>query len=147
KMSSNSNGSSKAQDARQSGNFVYVAAAIAALAGLLFGYDTGVISGAILFIRTQFHLDPVQEGLVVSGVLFGATLSSMLSGRLTDVFGRKRLILTISAIFTVGSLITAMANSLDALVLGRVLLGLAIGIASYTAPLYISEVSPPQIRG
>ena len=146
-MSSSSNGSSKAQDARQSGNFVYVAAAIAALAGLLFGYDTGVISGAILFIRPQFHLDPVQEGLVMSGVLFGATVSSILSGRLTDLFGRKRVILIISLIFTVGSLITAVANTMEALVCGRVLLGLAIGIASYTAPLYISEVSPPNIRG
>jgi sugar porter (SP) family MFS transporter len=127
--------------------FVYVVAAIAALAGLLFGYDTGVISGALLFIRPQFNLGAAEEGMVVSGVLFGATLSAMLSGRLTDVFGRKRLIQVISVIFAIGSIICAMANSVAILVAGRVLLGLAIGVASYTAPLYISEVSPPSIRG
>jgi sugar porter (SP) family MFS transporter len=127
--------------------FVYVVAGIAALCGLLFGYDTGVISGALLFIQSQFSLGPAEEGLVVSGVLFGATLSAVLSGRLTDVFGRKRLIIVISVIFTVGSIVCAMANSLMVLVAGRVILGLAIGVASYTAPLYIGEVSPPSIRG
>lgn len=127
--------------------FVYVVAAIAALAGLLFGYDTGVISGALLFIRPQFNLGPAEEGMVVSGVLFGATLSAILSGRLTDVFGRKRVILVISVIFAIGSIVSALANSVALLVAGRVLLGLAIGVASYTAPLYISEVSPPSIRG
>lgn len=127
--------------------FVYVVAGIAALCGLLFGYDTGVISGALLFIQSQFRLGAAEQGLVVSGVLFGATVSAMLSGRLTDVFGRKRLILVISVIFTVGSLVCASANSLAVLVAGRVILGLAIGVASYTAPLYIGEVSPPSIRG
>src|SRR5271170_4856362 len=121
--------------------FVYFAVAVAALAGLLFGYDTGVISGAILFIEKQFNLSPEAKGLVVSGVLFGATFSSLVSGRVTDFLGRKKVILITAIIFTVGSFICALANSVEVLVAGRVVLGLAIGIASYTAPLYISEIS------
>ena len=128
-------------------NFVYLVAGIAALSGLLFGYDTGVISGALPFIKEQFQLTPDREGLVVSGVLFGATFSSMLSGRLTDQFGRKKVILGTALLFAVGSLLAAWAPSVNLLVAGRVVLGLAIGIASFAAPLYISEMSPPAIRG
>jgi MFS transporter, SP family, galactose:H+ symporter len=128
-------------------NVVYVVAGIAALSGLLFGYDTGVISGALLFIKKQFILTPEGEGLVVSGVLFGATFSSMVSGRLTDHFGRKKVILATALLFAVGSIVTAFAPSVPLLVAGRVVLGIAIGIASFAAPLYISEMSPPDIRG
>jgi len=127
--------------------FVFIVASIAALAGLLFGYDTGVISGAILFIQPQFHLSAEQVGMVVGGVLLGATVSSIVSGRLTDLFGRKQVIFTISIIFALGSIITALANSVAGLVVGRIILGLAIGVASFTAPLYISEVSPLSMRG
>ncbi|HEY9711978.1 MAG TPA: MFS transporter, partial [Chroococcales cyanobacterium] len=126
---------------------VYVVAGIAALSGLLFGFDTGVISGALIYMREQFHLDPVGEGAVVSGVLFGATFSSMVSGRLTDHFGRKKVILGTAILFAVGSLVTALAPSVALLVAGRVVLGLAIGVASFAAPLYISEMSPANIRG
>lgn len=130
-----------------SSRFVIVVATIAALSGLLFGYDTGVISGALLFIRSQFHLTPEGEGRVVSGVLFGATFSSMVSGKLTDVLGRKRVILATAILFGVGSILTAFASSVALLVAGRVVLGLAIGVASFAAPLYISEMSPAKIRG
>jgi sugar porter (SP) family MFS transporter len=128
-------------------NVVYYVAGIAALSGLLFGYDTGVISGALLFMKKQFVLTPEGEGLVVSGVLFGATFSSMVSGRLTDHFGRKKVILATAMLFAVGSIVTAFAPSVPLLVAGRVVLGIAIGIASFAAPLYISEMSPPDIRG
>jgi sugar porter (SP) family MFS transporter len=127
--------------------FVVVVAAIAALSGLLFGYDTGVISGALLFITPQFHLTPAWQGLVVSGVLFGATFSSLVSGRLTDHFGRKKVILATALLFAVGSILTAFATTVELLVAGRVVLGLAIGVASFAAPLYISEMSPPANRG
>jgi sugar porter (SP) family MFS transporter len=127
--------------------FIFVVAGIAALAGLLFGYDTGVISGAILFIQNQFNLSPEGKGLVVSGVLFGATFSSMVSGRLTDFLGRKKVILMTAFIFTVGSIVCALATSMEVLVAGRVILGLAIGVASFTAPLYISEISSKENRG
>ncbi|MBX9724124.1 MAG: MFS transporter, partial [Candidatus Obscuribacterales bacterium] len=130
-----------------SSKFVYLVASIAALSGLLFGYDTGVISGALLFMRDQFHLTPEGEGLVVSAVLFGATFSSLLSGRLTDYFGRKKVIFATALLFGVGSVVTAMAPSLEALVAGRVVLGIAIGVASFAAPLYISEMSSADNRG
>src|SRR5271156_6363636 len=135
------------QGATKAPVFMFVVAGIAALAGLLFGYDTGVISGAILFIEKQFNLSPEAKGLVVSGVLFGATFSSLVSGRITDFLGRKKVILITAVIFTVGSFICALANSVEVLVAGRVVLGLAIGIASYTAPLYISEISEKHTRG
>lgn len=98
-------------------------------------------------MRSQFHLTPEGEGRVVSGVLFGAMFSSMLSGRLTDKFGRKKVIFGTAILFAIGSIVTAFANTTDLLVAGRVVLGLAIGVASFAAPLYISEMSPPSIRG
>jgi MFS transporter, SP family, galactose:H+ symporter len=128
-------------------NFVYLVAAIAALSGLLFGYDTGVISGALPFIKTQFGLSPEGEGMVVSGVLFGATFSSMVSGSLTDKFGRKKVLFTTAILFAAGSVLAAYAPSVNLLVAGRVILGLAIGVASFAAPLYIAEMAPPKVRG
>jgi sugar porter (SP) family MFS transporter len=128
-------------------NLVYVVAAIAALSGLLFGYDTGVISGALPFIKTQFALSPDGEGLVVGGVLLGATFSSIVSGGLTDRFGRKRVILVTALLFAAGSVLAGLAPTVPLLVAGRVVLGLAIGIASFAAPLYIAEMAPPTMRG
>ncbi|HEY9733837.1 MAG TPA: sugar porter family MFS transporter [Drouetiella sp.] len=128
-------------------NFVYLVAAIAALSGLLFGYDTGVISGALPFIKNQFTLSAEGEGMVVSGVLFGATFSSMVSGSLTDKFGRKKVLLTTALLFAAGSVLAAYAPDVNLLVVGRVILGLAIGVASFAAPLYIAEMSPPKVRG
>lgn len=127
--------------------FVIRAAAIAALSGLLFGYDTGVISGALPFMNHQFHLTPLMQGAVVSGVLFGATFSSLASGRVTDRFGRKKIILVSALLFAVGSIATALAPAVGIVIAGRVVLGVAIGIASFVAPLYISEMAPPAIRG
>ena len=84
--------------AKQSGHFVKIVAATAALAGLLFGFDTGVISGAILFIKGEFGLTPFAEELLVSAALIGAVCGSILSGRLTDLIGRKRAILITAGI-------------------------------------------------
>ncbi|MFH1395744.1 MAG: sugar porter family MFS transporter [Candidatus Omnitrophota bacterium] len=132
---------------KNSSVFVCVVAAVAALAGLLFGYDTGVISGAILFIKDQFALSPVVEEMVVSAVLLGAVIGAASSGQLSDKFGRRRVIITTAIIFALGSIGTAMAPSVAVLIAGRVIIGIAIGVASFTAPLYISEVSPVHIRG
>jgi MFS transporter, SP family, galactose:H+ symporter len=133
--------------AKQSRHFVKIVAATAALAGLLFGFDTGVISGAILFIKGQFGLTPFAEELLVSAALIGAVCGSILSGRLTDLIGRKRAILITAGIFTVGSLLCAIATSTAVLIVGRIAIGIAIGVASYTAPLYIGEMAPPKLRG
>jgi MFS transporter, SP family, galactose:H+ symporter len=127
--------------------FVQIIAGTAALAGLLFGFDTGVISGAILFIKGAFGLSPFAEEVLVSAALVGAVCGSTLSGRFTDAVGRKRAILFTAAIFTLGSILCAVAGTIPLLIVGRLLVGIAIGVASYTAPLYISEMAPPKLRG
>ncbi|MDD5681194.1 MAG: sugar porter family MFS transporter [Candidatus Omnitrophica bacterium] len=127
--------------------FLYLTAGIAALAGLLFGYDTGVISGAILFIKDQFKLSSGAEQGVVSAVLLGAVIGAALSGALADRFGRKNVIIVVAFLFAMGAMGAAFATSVTMIVAFRLVIGVAIGVASYTAPLYISEISPPEARG
>src|SRR3989449_3073289 len=127
--------------------FVYVAAVFAALGGLLFGYDTGVISGALIFIKREFGLTTVAEEIVVSGVLLGATIRAIVGGKAADLFGRRRVLLVTAAIFAIGALASAVAPSPAILIVSRVVLGLAIGLASTNVPVYLSEVAPPQARG
>lgn len=138
--------SSAALQAKETG-FVFAAASFAALGGLLFGYDTGVISGALLFIRRQFALSTGQQELVVSIVLIGAAVGALSGGRLADIFGRRFMLLITALIFVTGALVCAAAPSLNVLVIGRLIVGLGIGFATSTVPIYISEVSPPQTRG
>jgi MFS transporter, SP family, galactose:H+ symporter len=130
-----------------SSGFVYIAAAISALGGMLFGYDTGVISGAILFISKDFSLTSVQVEVVVSCVLIGALLGAIAGGVLTDRFGRRRVIIVTAILFAAGAIETALAPSLTLLIAGRIIVGAAIGVASFATPLYISEVAPVNIRG
>ncbi len=126
---------------------IFMVSAIAALAGLLFGFDTGIISGALLFISKDFTISTVLKELIVSSVLFGAMFGSLASGYLTDRFGRRRLMLLISGLFIAGTLIASLATNVYGILFGRIFIGLAIGIGSYTAPLYIAEVAPHQWRG
>ncbi|MEO8400644.1 MAG: sugar porter family MFS transporter [Gammaproteobacteria bacterium] len=126
--------------------FIFIAA-IAAIAGILFGYDTGVVSGAILFINDEFILTPQTNGLVVSAVLFGALIGALFSGRLADHLGRKNLLLLDAIIFILGTLATALGSTISLIIIGRIIVGIAIGIASYVSPLYISEISPAKYRG
>ncbi len=128
-------------------HFYIFIAFIAAFAGILFGYDTGVISGAILFIEQDFHLTPAMNGLVVSAVLFGAFLGAIFSGRLADRFGRKHMLIVDSIIFIIGTLGTSLAHHITTIIISRVIVGIAIGISSYIGPLYISEISPSKHRG
>jgi sugar porter (SP) family MFS transporter len=127
--------------------YLLMLAITAAFSGILFGYDTGVISGAILFINGEFHLSPQLNGLVVSAVLFGAVCGSLGSGHLTDYFGRRKILIIVSLIFILASFISAFAQTVTELTIGRVIVGFAIGIASYVAPLYISEIAPAKQRG
>ncbi|MFH5801727.1 sugar porter family MFS transporter [Haladaptatus sp. CMAA 1911] len=127
--------------------FVYVATAIAALNGLLFGFDTGIISGALPFIGKTFQLSSFMKELVVSGALIGAIVGAAGGGRLTDDFGRRKLIFVASIIFFVGSLIMAFAPSVPILVVGRFTVGFGIGVASLIGPLYNSEIAPSRLRG
>src|SRR5438876_394288 len=135
------------RDALRGTKFVYIAASFAALGGLLFGYDTGVISGALIFIKREFGLTTVAEEIVVSGVLLGATLGAIVGGKAADLFSRRRVLLVTAAIFGIGALASAVAPSPTVLIVSRVVLGLAIGLASTNVPVYLSEVAPPHARG
>ncbi|MGA9406570.1 MAG: sugar porter family MFS transporter [Bacteroidota bacterium] len=127
--------------------FVYLAAAISALGGLLFGYDIGVISGAILFIKEEFSLSSGMEEIVVSSVLLGSLIGAMVGGTLADRFGRRRLLMLTAAVFGLGAIGAALAPGTALLIVARIVAGTAIGIASFVAPLYISEIAPVDIRG
>jgi SP family galactose:H+ symporter-like MFS transporter len=127
--------------------FIYVAALFAALGGLLFGYDTGVISGALIFIRKTFALTTFQQEFVVSIVLVGAATGALLGGRFADRIGRRGTLLVTSIIFIAGAIVCAAAGGVTVLVIGRAIVGLGIGLASSAVPLYISEVSPASSRG
>ena len=127
--------------------FVFIAALFAALGGLLFGYDTGVISGALIFIKREFGLTTAAEEIVVSGVLLGATIGAIIGGKAADFFGRRKVLLVTAAIFGIGALTSAIAPSPAILIVSRVVLGLAIGLASTNVPVYLSEVAPARARG
>ncbi|MFJ5800216.1 sugar porter family MFS transporter [Streptomyces decoyicus] len=118
-----------------------------ALGGILWGYDTGVISGAMLFIKNDIALTPLLEGLVVSGLLVGAMLGAGLSGRLSDSWGRRRLILAASGVFILGTLGASFAFGPASLILFRFVIGIGVGIASVVVPLYLTELAPKQLRG
>jgi sugar porter (SP) family MFS transporter len=127
--------------------FVYVAAAIAAINGALFGYDTGIISGALLYIKKDFALSNFLQELVVSGVLVGAVLGAAVGGKLADRLGRRRLIFITAGVFVVGAVGMGFSPGVWWLIGFRFLAGVGIGIASIVGPLYISETAPPKIRG
>jgi MFS transporter, SP family, sugar:H+ symporter len=118
-----------------------------ALGGLLFGYDTGVISGAILFISEDFDLSPFMQGAVVSALLLGAMAGAATAGALSDKLGRRNLIMAAAVTFTVGAVAAAAAPGAWALVGARFVLGLAVGSAALVVPLYLSEIAPTKIRG
>lgn len=117
------------------------------LGGLLFGYDTGVISGALLFIKRDLGLNPTLEGFVVSSVMFGAILGSVITSPLSDKFGRKKLIIILGLIFTVSSIGTAWPPNVQVMIAFRILLGIAVGGASGLVPMYLAELAPAAKRG
>ena len=133
--------------ARGASSFVSLVTATAALGGLLFGYDTGIISGALLFLKTEFGLSPNMQAVVTSAALGGAAAGATFGGFVADRFGRRSVMLVLATWFVAGSLVCAIAASVAVLIAGRVLLGICIGIVSFVAPLYIAEVAPAERRG
>ena len=127
--------------------YVYLIACLSAVGGLLYGYDTGVISGALLFITNEFHLSTLQEGWVVSAVLVGALIGALLAGPSSDRFGRRKIVVVASLFFSLGSIAASLSPSAMVLISTRFVLGIGIGLASVIVPLYISEVAPPRNRG
>jgi sugar porter (SP) family MFS transporter len=128
--------------------FAWVVSAIAALGGFLFGYDTGVISGALLYIRHDLgNLSSFEQDSVVSGLLLGAAIGAVIAGRISDRIGRRPTIIGTSALFIVGILVIVLSHSLAVLIVGRFLVGLAVGSSSSVVIVFLSEVSPPAHRG
>jgi len=139
-----------APDASQSGGslgYVYLLASVAALGGLLFGYDTAVIAGAIDFLEVHFSLSDWSKGWAVSNVLVGCMIGAAIAGTLSDRFGRKRVLLLSAVLFAVSAIGSALPRSLTEFVVARMLGGFGVGMASMLSPLYIAEVAPARIRG
>jgi sugar porter (SP) family MFS transporter len=130
--------------ARVTGRMIYF---FGALGGVLFGYDTGVISGALLFIPNDFKLTPFLQGAIVAGLLLGAMIGAAFAGRLSDRLGRRRLIIIAAVVFTGGALLAAVAPTVWVLIGARVIIGLAVGSAALVVPLYLSEIAPTEVRG
>ena len=128
-------------------SYVLVVAGVAALGGLLFGYDTGVMSGALLFVGPEFDMSAQEEGLVTSMLLVGAAAGALAAGRVADRLGRRRTLMAGGLIFLAGSVWCALAGSTAELATARTVLGLAVGAVSIVSPMYISEITPAAVRG
>ncbi|MFP7255610.1 sugar porter family MFS transporter [Terribacillus goriensis] len=129
---------------KQSNGLLYF---FGALGGLLYGYDTGVISGALLYIDEDLGLNSFTEGLVVSSLLVGAIISAAITGRVTDKIGRKKTIIAAGILFLIGALSAGLAVNVTTMVIARVILGLAVGCSTTIVPLYLSELAPKEKRG
>lgn len=124
-----------------------IIAVVATFGGLLFGYDTGVVNGALEPLTHDFGLTPRTEGLVVSFLTIGAAFGAVIGGRLSDAFGRRSNILLLACFFIVGTLACALSPNWQFLAGARFFLGLAVGAASTTVPVYLAELAPFERRG
>lgn len=120
---------------------------IATLGGFLFGYDTGVINGALPYMQDDLGLTPFTEGLITSSLLFGAAFGAVGAGQLADRLGRRRLLLILAGVFILGAAGTAAAPGVGLMVVARVVLGLAVGGASAVVPMFLAELAPASRRG
>ena len=127
--------------------YVVFLAATAALGGLLFGFDIAIITGAGPFLMQHFSLDDLGLGWAFSSLLFGCVLGSFAAGKYTDRYGRKKMLVWVAILFAITSVATALAPSFSIFIVARFLGGLAVGAASLLSPMYVSEVSPPSVRG
>lgn len=125
----------------------WLAMAIAALGGMLYGYDIGIIAGALVFMKTELSLDPQQMSWIVAAVLGGGSLATLVGGPLADRFGRKLTLLSAGVVFAIGVIVTALAGDYIGALLGRLIQGIGVGLVTIVVPLYIVEVMPPSIRG
>lgn len=131
----------------QNTRYIYFITIVAAVGGLLFGYDTAVIAGAIGFLQTKFQLSPAMTGWAASSAIWGCVFGALFAGYLSDRFGRKKILLVTAVIFAGSSLASAIPENLTQFVLARFIGGLGVGAASILSPLYISEIAPANIRG
>jgi MFS transporter, SP family, solute carrier family 2 (myo-inositol transporter), member 13 len=149
--------------------YMYLLTFLSCIGGFLFGYDTGVVSGALILLKDEFNLTDigemigyysifydmrwviyvlaVEQELIVGLAVAGALTSSIVSGYLTDLYGRRLVILASSILFTLGSLLLALAPNIASLYVGRYIVGLGVGAASGIFPIYVSEAAPSEMRG
>ena len=130
-----------------SSRYPYLIAAVAAISGLLFGFDTAVINGALIFLREELDLTTKGTEIATTSLLVGCAVGAAFAGVLTDRFGRKRLLIVSALLFAASAVGAAVPRVLEEFVAARFVGGLAIGVASVLAPLYIAEISPREIRG
>lgn len=126
---------------------VLLIAVVAATGGLLFGFDTGVISGALPFLKEYWKLSDDSVEWITTTVLIGAVIGAITSGKLSDYLGRKNMIIINAIIFAIGAAGCTYTNSIGLLIVMRIVIGIAIGITSYVVPMYIAEISPARHRG
>ena len=127
--------------------YTYLICAVAAFGGLLFGYDTAVIAGAIGYLQVKFELSPMLTGWAASSAIWGCVFGALFSGALSDKYGRKKVLLLSGLLFTLSALGSAVPDNLTQFVMARFIGGLGVGSASMLSPLYISEIAPAKIRG
>jgi sugar porter (SP) family MFS transporter len=127
--------------------FIWKVSFIAGLGGILYGYDMGIIAAALIFVTSAFKLSTQMQEVVVSVVLVGAMLGAIAGGAIADRIGRRAILVWGGVIFIVGSIMAPLSPNVETLIVARALLGLAIGFTSVTAPVYVSELAPPQSRG
>jgi MFS family permease len=123
------------------------ATGVTAAAGFLYGYDTGIISGALLQIKDDFHLQHTMEEVVASAILVGAVIGSLACGWIFERFGRKRTMTLVAGVYVLGALASSVAPNAITLALARVFLGFAVGGSSQTGPVYVAEIAPAKRRG
>ena len=128
-------------------SFLYVITGVTAIAGFLYGYDTGIISGALLPITSEFHLGHRMQEIVASSILVGAVIGALCCGTISERIGRKRTIMAVACVFCAGSFCSSISSTAQLLALSRILLGFAVGGSSQVTPMYIAELAPRQWRG
>ena len=138
---------SKQQCGGSGTGFLLLLTGVSALGGFLFGYDTGVVSGAMLLVSEYFGLDSVWHEYIVSATLVAAAVAACLGGPLCDLFGRKPVLLMASIVFTIGAVVMGVAQYAWMLLIGRVIVGIGIGFAAMAVPMYIAESAPADMRG
>src|ERR1700693_4054970 len=120
---------------------------IAGLGGILYGFDMGVIAAALIYVRDSFHLSTVMQEVLVIAVLVGVMIGALIGGTIADRIGRRKTLIWGAVLFILGSILTPLSPNVYVLFIARGLLGIAVGFTSVTAPVYVSELAPPQSRG
>ncbi|MFB0844647.1 sugar porter family MFS transporter [Paenibacillus oleatilyticus] len=135
------------QNGQVSMKFVTLVSIVAALGGLLFGFDTAVVSGAIGFMKQRFDLNELEVGWAVSSLIIGCIAGAAVSGMLSDRFGRKKVLIAAAALFIIGSVGSAVPDTFTGYIIARMIGGIGIGITSTLCPLYNAEIAPARYRG